>query len=94
MKISIEKCTKFYYMSEVYYHYTDLDGNFIRESNGFYSDKNQRLNDKSKILEIWYTLIVDNKRIPFFESIKEIKDILAKMGANYKQLKIKDYENI
>lgn len=67
-------------MSEVYYHYSDLDGNFIRESNGFYSDKNQRLNDKSKILEIWYTLIADNKRIPFFKSISDMDSFIHKFN--------------
>lgn len=80
MKIIKEKCTKFYYFGEVYYHYEDLSGNFIRESNGFYSDKNERLNSNSRIIEIWYNLQIKNKRVPFFKSISDMDNFIHKFN--------------
>jgi len=80
MKTTIEKCTKFYYLGEIYYHYEDLSGNFIRESNGFYSDKNKRLNSNSKIIEIWYNLQIKDKRIPFFKSISDVDSFIHKLS--------------
>lgn len=80
MKIIKEKCTEFYYFGEVYYHYEDLSGNFIRESNGFYSDKNKRLNSNSIIIDIWYDLQINDKRIPFFESISDMDNFISKLN--------------